>query len=126
MSSGNCPKSLKDGQPPPPVRCPVAERPLRILAIGAHPDDADIKAGGTAVKWCAGGHVVKLISVSDGGAGHQVLRGPALTERRRAEARAAAAVIGATYDVWDFTDGELQPTLEARHRIIRLVRTFQP
>ncbi len=30
--------------------------PLRILVIGAHPDDADLKAGGTAAKWCALGH----------------------------------------------------------------------
>jgi LmbE family N-acetylglucosaminyl deacetylase len=99
---------------------------LRILAIGAHPDDCDIKAGGTAAKWCAGGHVVKLLSLCDGSAGHQSVWGPPLAERRRAEARAAGAVIGASYDVWDFPDGELQPSLEARRRIIRLIRTFQP
>ena len=46
----------------------MAEQRLRILVIGAHPDDADIKAGGTAAKWCAGGQVVKLVSVSDGAA----------------------------------------------------------
>jgi LmbE family N-acetylglucosaminyl deacetylase len=104
----------------------VTERPLRILAIGAHPDDADIKAGGTAAKWCAGGHVVQLVSLCDGSAGHQTMSGAPLAERRRAEARASGAVIGATYEVWDFPDGELQPTLEARRRLIRLIRTFDP
>jgi len=47
----------------------VDER-LRILLIGAHPDDADIKAGGTAARWCALGHVVRMVSLTDGRAGH--------------------------------------------------------
>jgi LmbE family N-acetylglucosaminyl deacetylase len=101
-------------------------KPLRILAICAHPDDADIKAGGTAAKWCALGHEVKFVSLCDGSAGHQTTWGPALAERRRAEAKAASLVIGAAYEVWDFADGELQPTLEARRRIIRLIRSFRP
>jgi LmbE family N-acetylglucosaminyl deacetylase len=67
-----------------------------------------------------------LVSLCDGSAGHQSERGPALAERRRAEARASGKVIGASYDVWDFPDGELQPSLEARRRVIRLIRTFQP
>jgi LmbE family N-acetylglucosaminyl deacetylase len=104
----------------------VTGQPLRILAIGAHPDDADIKAGGTAAQWCAAGHVVRLVSVCDGSAGHQTVWGPPLAQRRRAEAQAAAAVIGATYEVWDHPDGELQPTLDARRRIIRLIRSFRP
>ncbi len=104
----------------------MTERPLRILVIGAHPDDADIKAGGTAAKWCAGGHEVRLVSLCDGSAGHQSQWGPPLAERRRAEARAAGAVIGASYDVWDFPDGELEPNLDARRRVIRLIRTFRP
>jgi LmbE family N-acetylglucosaminyl deacetylase len=101
-------------------------QPLRILVIGAHPDDADIKAGGSAAKWCKLGHHVKLLSVTDGGAGHQTLRGAALSGRRRAEASAAGAVIGATYAVLDNPDGELLPTLEARRQLIRLIRSFQP
>ena len=47
-------------------------------------------------------------------------------ERRRAEARAAGAVIGATYTVLEFPDAGLMPTLDARHRIIRLIRTERP
>jgi LmbE family N-acetylglucosaminyl deacetylase len=99
---------------------------LRILIIGAHPDDADIKAGGTAAKWCALGHVVKLVSLTNGEAGHQTQRGPRLVERRRAEAQASAAVIGATYEVFDHPDGQLDDRLEYRHEVIRLLRTFRP
>jgi LmbE family N-acetylglucosaminyl deacetylase len=99
---------------------------LRILILGAHPDDADYKAGGTAALWRRLGHEVKLVSVTDGGAGHQTLRGEALVARRRAEAQAAGAVIGAAYDVLDHPDGGLLPTLEARQQIIRLIRGFQP
>ncbi len=101
-------------------------QPLRILVLGAHPDDADYKAGGTAALWRRLGHEVKLVSVTNGGAGHQSLRGEALVARRRAEAQAAGAVIGASYDVLDSPDGGLLPTLEARQQFIRLIRGFKP
>ncbi|SRR5579871_1205986 len=100
--------------------------PLRILVLGAHPDDADFKAGGTAARWRRLGHEVKFVSLTDGGAGHHKLSGEELVTRRRAEAQAAGAIIGATYDVLDNPDGALQPTLEARHQIIRLIRSFKP
>lgn len=108
------------------MRLPLSTSPLRILVLGAHPDDADLKAGGCASLWCRGGHRVKLVSVTDGGAGHQTLRRPALSDRRRAEAKAAGAVIGAEYDVLGHPDGGLLPTLDARHEIIRLIRSFAP
>src|SRR5262245_9382629 len=63
----------------------MADQVVRILILGAHPDDADIKAGGTAAKWCARGHVVKMVSVTDGRHGHQTQWGDALATRRRAE-----------------------------------------
>ncbi len=102
------------------------EQPPRILVIGAHPDDADIKAGGTAAKWCALGYVVRLVSLTNGQAGHQTQYGPDLARRRKAEAQAAAAVIAATYEVLDHADGELDDRLEYRQRVIRLIRTFRP
>jgi LmbE family N-acetylglucosaminyl deacetylase len=99
---------------------------LRILIVGAHPDDGDIKAGGTAAKWSSLGHEVKFVSLCDGSAGHQSMWGSPLAERRRAEARAAGTVIGVSYEVLDQPDGELQPTVAVRHQVIRLIRSFRP
>jgi LmbE family N-acetylglucosaminyl deacetylase len=104
----------------------VEAEPLRILVIGAQPDDADIKAGGTASYWCALGHVVRMVSLTDGRAGHQDAHGPGLARRRRAEAEAAAAVIDASYEVHDHPDGELDDSLALRLRVIRLIRSFAP
>src|SRR5262245_38524739 len=104
----------------------MAEEPLRLLIIGAHPDDADYAGGGTAALYRAAGHVVKMVSLTDGGAGHHLTPGPALVQRRRAEAAAAGAVIGATYETWDNPDGGLLPSLEIRAAVIRLIRTFDP
>jgi LmbE family N-acetylglucosaminyl deacetylase len=104
----------------------MAERPLRLLIIGAHPDDADYYAGGTAALYREAGHVVKMVSLTNGKAGHHTMHGPELARRRRAEAAAAGAVIGASYDVLDHPDGELLPTLENRNEVIRLIRSFQP
>jgi N-acetylglucosamine malate deacetylase 1 len=99
---------------------------LRLLIIGAHPDDADYAAGGTAALYRAGGHTVKMVSLTNSDAGHHVLPGPELARRRRAEAAAAGAVIGATYETLDNHDGQLLPTLENRLQVIRLIRTFRP
>jgi LmbE family N-acetylglucosaminyl deacetylase len=104
----------------------VNDHAQRILVIGAHPDDADIKAGGTSARWCALGHTVQLVSLTNGQAGHQTMYGPQLAQRRRVEAQAAAAVIGATYLVMDQPDGELDDCRENRGAVIRLIRTFRP
>lgn len=50
---------------------------LRIIVFGAHPDDAEFKAGGTAALWAKQGHHVKLVSVTNGDIGHwQMAGGP--------------------------------------------------
>ncbi|WP_435010728.1 PIG-L deacetylase family protein [Tundrisphaera lichenicola] len=104
----------------------MTDEPSRILIVGAHPDDPDIKAGGTAAKWSSLGHVVRLVSLTDGRGGHQTDYGDKIAQRRKEEAREAAAVIGATYDVGPVPDGELDDRLENRHRVIRLIREFRP
>jgi LmbE family N-acetylglucosaminyl deacetylase len=104
----------------------MSAAPLRLLILGAHPDDADYAAGGLAALYRAAGHVVMMVSLTNGDAGHHQQPGRALGERRRKEAAAAGRVIGATYEVWDNHDGELQPTLDNRRKVIRLLRTFKP
>ncbi len=100
--------------------------PLRILIVGAHPDDADYSAGGLAALYRRGGHVVKMVSVTDGRSGHHADPGPAMVARRRAEAAAAGAIIGAEYITLDAPDGGLLPTLENRAVLIKLIREFHP
>ncbi|MEW6302489.1 MAG: PIG-L deacetylase family protein [Verrucomicrobiota bacterium] len=100
--------------------------PLRLLVLGAHPDDAEFRAGGLGALYRSLGHVVKFVSLTNGDAGHQTMFGPELAARRRAEAAAAGRVIGAAYETWDHHDGLLQPTLEVRFQVIREIRTFKP
>jgi N-acetylglucosamine malate deacetylase 1 len=98
---------------------------LRIIVFGAHPDDAEYKAGGTAAKWAKLGHQVKLVSVTNGDIGHWQSAGGPLALRRKAESAAAAKVLGVASEVLDIHDGELMPTLENRRAIVRLIREWR-
>ena len=98
---------------------------LRVIAFGAHPDDCDDKAAGTAAKFAALGHAVKFVALTSGDAGHQSEGGGALARRRRAEAAEAGRRLGiAEYVTLDNHDGELLPTLAVRLQIIRLIRQW--
>jgi LmbE family N-acetylglucosaminyl deacetylase len=99
---------------------------LRLLILGAHPDDAEYHAGGLAAIYRSLGHTVKMVSLTNGDAGHHEMRGPELAARRRREAAAAGAVIGAEYVTWEHHDGLLEPTLELRFEVIRELRRFRP
>src|SRR5437867_677766 len=99
---------------------------LRLLIVGAHPDDADYHAGGTAALDRGAGHEVVMVSLTNGAAGHHRQAGVELARRRTAEAKASEAVIGARYEVFDNPDGELLPTLDNRRQVIRLIRTVRP
>lgn len=97
---------------------------LNIVVIGAHPDDADGDAGGTAYKFAQMGHNVLLISLTNGDAGHFAKGGGQLAKIRIKEAEEAGKRIGVTYKVLDHHDAELMPTLELRHEVIRLIRNW--
>jgi LmbE family N-acetylglucosaminyl deacetylase len=97
---------------------------IHVIAFGAHPDDCDIRASGTAALFAKMGHAVKFVSVTNGDAGHQSMSGVALAKRRLAEAKESARRLGIEYEVLNNHDGELLPTLEVRKEIIRQIRRW--
>ena len=102
------------------------EKKLKVMIIGAHPDDCDIHCGGLALKYVDAGHKVKFVSVTDGSGGHHVLSPKPIAERRKAETQEVAKLTGIAYDVWDIPDGETVADLEARKRMVREIRKFHP
>ena len=98
--------------------------PIRIIMIGAHPDDCDQDGGGTAILFSKMGYAVKFVSVTNGDAGHQSEGGGMLAKRRFAEAKEAGKRYGVEYDVLDNHDGELLPTLQVRLQVIRKIREW--
>src|SRR5688572_29438894 len=101
---------------------PAAE--LRIICFGAHPDDCELQAGGTAALWAGKGHKVKFVSVTNGDIGHWREAGGPLARRRKAEVEEVAKLLGITVEVLDIHDGELLPTLENRRTLTRLIREW--
>lgn len=93
--------------------------------IGAHPDDCDEDGGGTAILFSKMGYAVKFVSVTNGDAGHQSMKGEALAKRRFAEAQEAGKRFGVQYDVLDNHDGQLLPTLDVRLQIIKKIREWK-
>lgn len=100
-------------------------RPVQVIAFGAHPDDCDLGAGGIAAKYARLGNKVKFVSLTNGDAGHQSQHGEELAKRRRAEAQEAGRRIGIDYEVLDNHDGKLFPTLEVREQVIREIRQWK-
>ncbi len=109
---------------PAPGLAQDSEEQLRIIVIGAHPDDPE-KVGGTMAKFIEMGHKVRLVSLTNGNAGHFEMGGGPLAQRRYQETQCAGRVIGAEYVVLDNDDGKLMPTLENREEVIRQIREFK-
>jgi len=104
----------------------LASVPRTYMFIGAHPDDADIDFGGTALLLKELGHYIVFVSVTDGSAGHQSLGREEVAARRRKEAEKVAHHLGVAYVVMDTPDGELVPDLATRHKLIQVIREHQP
>jgi LmbE family N-acetylglucosaminyl deacetylase len=109
----------------PSVQSNQPARPLKIIAFGAHPDDAELKASGVAAMWAAAGHKVKFVSMTNGDVGHFESAGGPLAKRRKAEVAECAKILGIQTDVLDIHDGELVPSLENRQKVARLIRDWQ-
>jgi len=103
----------------------LLDRPLNVLAFGAHPDDCELKVGGTAALWARQGHRIKFVATTNGDVGHFSMAGGPLALRRRAEVEECARILGIESEVLDIHDGELMPTLENRRTVARIMREWQ-
>jgi LmbE family N-acetylglucosaminyl deacetylase len=102
---------------------------LRILGIFAHPDDSEFSCGGAAAVWADQGAQITYVIVTNGAAGSND-PGQDLAELvriREAEQRAACAVLGVQEVIFlGYADGTLQPTLELRRELTRIIRRLKP
>lgn len=108
----------------PGITMPPDDGKLRIIAFGAHPDDCEIQVGGTAAMWAKEGHHVLFVSVTNGDIGHWREAGGPLAKRRKVEVDKAHEILGIQGVVLDIHDGELEPTLENRRTLTRLIRQW--
>ncbi len=107
----------------------VTDVPARVLAVYAHPDDADVACGGTLATWARRGAEVHVVICTDGGKGtiDPMVKPEELARRRAAELGEAAAVIGvAAHHQLGFADGELDDGPAFRAELVGWVRRLRP
>ncbi|OGO05910.1 MAG: hypothetical protein A2Y73_03455 [Chloroflexi bacterium RBG_13_56_8] len=99
------------------------------MVIIAHPDDAEFSIAGTVAAWVKAGCRVTYVLCTDGNAGsHEPgMTREKLAEIRRAEQRAACAVLGVSeVEFLGYDDGQLEPTLALRRDLVRMIRQYKP
>ncbi len=99
---------------------------MRVLAVGAHPDDLEILCGGTLAKYAAQGHDVMMAIATNGEVGSPTLSKAEIADIRRAEAQAAAAVISADLIWMNHPDEFLFSNHETRLHFLNTVRHARP
>jgi LmbE family N-acetylglucosaminyl deacetylase len=105
-----------------------AEHVERALCVVAHPDDLDFGSAGTIATWTSAGTEVTYCILTDGDAGgFDETPRDQMGPMRQEEQRAAAAAVGVT-DVrfLGHPDGRLEPTLDLRRDIARVIRQVRP
>ncbi len=102
--------------------------PERAMFVFAHPDDIEFGVAGTAATWIKQGCEVNYVVITDGNVGsHEAgMTSEQLAAIRRKEQTAAADVVGASCIFLGYDDGFLQPTLELRKELVRLIRKHKP
>lgn len=98
----------------------------RVLAVVAHPDDAELLCAGTLARAQADGAVIGICVLTKGDKGQPNRPIKNLAAVRRKEMHAAARLLGARLFFGDFPDGELADTVVARRKLVEMLRQFQP
>ena len=112
-----------------PKVLPYVEKPVTILVVEAHPDDAAIFAGGTLARLATEGHtLVNLCSTyGEKGTLDRSMTREKMIEIQKREALRAADVLGISEVIFlEIPDGELQPGLELRRQFTEIIRRVQP
>jgi LmbE family N-acetylglucosaminyl deacetylase len=103
--------------------------PKKIAVVMAHPDDAEFVCAGTIARWTDEGNevVYVLLTSGDKGSDDPEMTPERLAATREAEQREAARILGASDVIFmGCRDGELEPNLELRREIVRVIRRLKP
>jgi len=93
----------------------------RVMAIFAHPDDAEMAAGGTIANFAAQNSVIKILTIAIGD------KGKGEAELREQESLNAARILGAElYESLGYPDGDFDNNLKLRHELTSRIRDFKP
>lgn len=98
----------------------------RVLAVVAHPDDAELLCAGTLARALADGAAVGVCVLCRGDRGQPTPPLPDLAAVRRREMKAAAALLGAELFAGGFGDSTLADERPARNKLIEIYRRFRP
>jgi LmbE family N-acetylglucosaminyl deacetylase len=102
-------------------------RTLRVLAIGAHPDDLELQCAGTLARYALRGDHVTMAVVMSGDCGSSTLPKEEIAAIRGKEARASAAVLGADFLAMShYSDGFLFSTEQTRLDFLNVIRQARP
>jgi bacillithiol biosynthesis deacetylase BshB1 len=100
----------------------VADQPLDLLAIFAHPDDAELQVGGTLALAVKHGRRAGSVTLTRG---ETATRGT--PETRAQEAARAARILGlAHHECLDLGDGDLANTQARRIAVVEAIRRLRP
>jgi bacillithiol biosynthesis deacetylase BshB1 len=99
---------------------------MRVLAIVAHPDDADIFCGGTLAKHADRGDDVAIVHLTRGEYGGFDATEDEVAAVRESEARASAERLGAEVGFLDFSDGRVTYSLDHRLALVDVIREYGP
>ena len=99
---------------------------MKVLAIGAHPDDVEILCAGTIAKFARLGHEVYICHVCNGNKGSKIYSSEELAIIRRNESISSAKIIGAVSISSEIADGEVVLDLNSRVKILDVLRQADP
>jgi LmbE family N-acetylglucosaminyl deacetylase len=105
---------------------PQENRPRRVLAVGAHPDDIEILCAGTLARCRARGDEIVICVATNGNMGSMSLQPAELAAVRETEARASAAHLDAEFHWLGYPDEFIYPDHDTRMRFIEMVRAARP